>query len=155
MKKTPSALKWLAEKRARVAFDLDTKQKILRDLETQITDLQADLAALDRSITIYDSRIDPTWIESVNGWRGSYGKRGALKEAVKGFIQDAFPNAIASSDLETLICLKFGIAFVTLIEREQWRKGGFHFIYYYFKSFSMYSCRKKFLRLLLSTDVKH
>ncbi len=155
MKKTPSALKWLAEKRARVAFDLDTKQKILRDLETQITDLQADLAALDRSITIYDSRIDPTGIEPVNGWRGSYGKRGALKEAVKGFIQDAFPNAIASSDLETLICLKFGIAFVTLIEREQWRKGGFHFIYYYFKSFSMYSCRKKFLRLLLSTDVKH
>ena len=82
-------------------------------------------------------------------------QRGNLIPDLKEWIQDAFPNAIASSDLETLICLKFGIAFVTLIEREQWRKGGFHFIYYYFKSFSMYSCRKKFLRLLLSTDVKH
>lgn len=125
MKNTPSALKWLAEKRARIAFDLDTKQKILRDLEAQIADLQVDLAAVDRTITIYDSRIDPGGIEPINGWKGSYGKRGALKEAVKECVRAASPNAISSLDLETLICLKFSIAFITPAERDKWREGGF------------------------------
>jgi hypothetical protein len=126
MKKTPSALKWLAEKRARVAFDLESKQTILRDLESQIAALQADLASLDRSITIYDSRIDPKKIAPINGWwKDSYGKRGALKEAMSGFIQAAAPHPISTADLEILVCLKFGIAFATQEERSQWRKGGF------------------------------
>ena len=125
MKNTPSALKWLAEKRARVAFDLQLKQQILKDLEDQIAELQTDLASLDRSITIFDKRIDPNRIEPVNGWKGSYGKRGALKEAISGFIQAASPNPISTRDLETLVCLKFGIAFITPKERWQWREGGF------------------------------
>lgn len=84
MKPTPSALKWLAEKRARVAFDLDFDLPLIADLQAKAAALQEDLAAIDRSIGLYDETIDPCTIEPVNGWRGNYGKRGALKAAVVG-----------------------------------------------------------------------
>lgn len=125
MKNTPSALKWLAEKRARIAFDLQTKKQIIERLEKQVADLEVDLAALDRSITIYDSRIDPQGIEPINGWKGTYGKRGALKDAVGAFIREVAPHVISTSDLEVKVCLEFGIAFATQEERSRWRKGGF------------------------------
>lgn len=86
MKKTPSALKWLAEKRARVAFVLEFNQRLIKSFEEKGDKPKTDLAALDPSITLYDSKIDPTKIDPVNswaagrlgGWAGNYrGERGA------------------------------------------------------------------------------
>lgn len=125
MKNTPSALKWLAEKRARISFDLEAKRRIMQDVESQVTELQADLVSLDRVIKIYDSQVDPKEIAPINGWKGSYGKRGALKEAMKTFIREAAPNPISSLDLETLVCLKFNLTFETSTARYKWREGGF------------------------------
>lgn len=97
MKNTHSALQWLAEKRARIAFDLQTKKEVIESLEKQVADLEADLAAVDCSITIYDSRIDPQGIEPINGWKGTCGKRGALKDAVGTAIREVGTRCSAVS----------------------------------------------------------
>jgi hypothetical protein len=125
MKQTPSALKWLAEKRARVAFDLEFNQRLVASFEEKAAKLKADLAALDRSITLYDSKIDPTKIGPVNGWKGNYGARGALKAAVLSIIEAESPNWVATDTIELLVCAKFGITFECAIVRQNWYKGGF------------------------------
>lgn len=60
MKKTPSALKWLAEKRARTAHDLKQTVRIATEVARRLAGLNLDLPALARSVRIYDARIDPT-----------------------------------------------------------------------------------------------
>lgn len=52
IKQTPSALKWLAEKRARLANDLEQTRKIASELTQKADALQSDLAALDRSLRL-------------------------------------------------------------------------------------------------------
>ncbi len=125
MKPTPSALKWLAEKRARVAFDLQFNLTLLNELQTKVGTLQEDLAAIDRSIALYDERIDPATIEPVNGWRGTYGKRGALREAIMEFLANNGPNWASTNAIETHVRVKFGITFETPVVRKHWYNGSF------------------------------
>lgn len=125
MKPTPSALKWLAEKRARVAFDLQFNLTLLNELQTKVGALQEDLAAIDRSIALYDERIDPSTIEPVNGWRGTYGKRGALREAIMEFIANNAPNWVSTNAIETHVRVKFGLTFETPVVRKHWYNGSF------------------------------
>lgn len=125
MKPTPSALKWLAEKRARLAFDLEFNLKLIADLQVKADALQEDLAAVDRSIRLYDEKLDPSSIEPVNGWRGNYGKRGALKEAVLEVLETSAPNWVSTDAVESAIRAKFGLVFETPLVRKHWYNGSF------------------------------
>lgn len=125
MKQTPSALKWLAEKRARLANDLEQTRKIALELAQKADTLESDLAALDRSLRLYDARIDPNSIESVNGWKGSYGKRGALRDAVLEVLEEYSPEWMTTSNIAALICAKFGLYFLTGALRKHWYTGSF------------------------------
>lgn len=125
MKPTPSALKWLAEKRARLAFDLQFNLNLIAELQAKASALQEDLAAIDRSIKLYDERVDPSTIEPVNGWRGNYGKRGALKEAVLEILVANAPNWVATDAIEAHVRAKFGLVFETPIVRKHWYNGSF------------------------------
>lgn len=99
MKKIPSALKWLAEKRARVAGQLQASEATLAHIDHQVAALEKELAAikavrglaaakvaqfrsevatLDSTVLIYDNKIDPSAIGIVKGWSGRYGKLGAF-----------------------------------------------------------------------------
>ena len=82
MKKTPSALKWLAEKRARVANDTMQTGRMVQELTERHQRLQTQLAALDETIKVYDRTIDPTSIAPVAAWQGRYGKRGVMRGAL-------------------------------------------------------------------------
>ena len=125
MKNTPSALKWLAEKRARTAHDLEQTGRIAAEVDKRLADLKLDLAALDRAVRIYDSRIDPTKIEAVNGWQGSYGKRGALREAVAGVLKAHAPDWVPTDAVEMLVRLELGLAFESAQERKRWYDNTF------------------------------
>lgn len=125
MKHTASALKWLAEKRARTAHDLEQTARIAAEVEKRLEGLKLDLAALDRTVRIYDARIDPEQIEAVNGWQGSYGKRGALREAVAAVLKSHWPAWVPTDAVEMLVRLELGLVFETQAERKRWYDNTF------------------------------
>lgn len=76
MKQTPSALKWLAERRARVAHDVEQTRRIAAELAHRAQQLEGDLAALDHSIRLYDRRVD---VEHKGHARGPFRERLAME----------------------------------------------------------------------------
>jgi septal ring factor EnvC (AmiA/AmiB activator) len=113
--KTPSALKWMAENRTRISHRLNVSAKarmlLVGHIEMQTEELARtralldstvarekrltqDLASLDGSLKIYDDAIDPAAIEPVNGWKGRYGKRGALQEFLAYGVRYDLSNAL-------------------------------------------------------------
>lgn len=125
MKKTPSALKWLAEKRARVAHDLEQTARLATDLARRSEELRVDLAALDRSIQLYDANIDPASIGTVAAWKGRYGARGAMREAIEAVLQELAPEWVATDNLEMLVCARLGLSFETPLQRKRWYDDSF------------------------------
>lgn len=119
MKNTPSALKWLAEKRGRLAHDLEVTQGIAQDVNRRVQALQLDLEAMDRALTIFDAAIVPTDIAPVHAHR-RYGKRGALREAVVQVLKAHAPAWVATENIEALVCLELGLTFETPAVRKRW-----------------------------------
>lgn len=124
MNKTPSALKWLAEKRARLAHDALHAERMVRELTERHQKLQTQLAALDETIRVYDHAIDPTAIAPVDG-QGRYGKRGALRQALVDILGEFGPGWIASRTIELALVAKYGISFASPAHRKRWRQGSF------------------------------
>ena len=125
MKPTPSALKWLAEKRARVANELTQTQAVAKELTEKVKELEQDLAALDRSLRVYDQRIDPSSIEPVNGWQGNYGKRGALRMFILDALERRYPEWLSSDIISSLVIAHFGLSFAVPAVRKHWYSGTF------------------------------
>ncbi|MBS4037728.1 MAG: hypothetical protein KGZ46_06215 [Hydrogenophaga sp.] len=125
MKKTPAALKWLAERRARVAHDYEQTSRIAAELAERAKGLEADLIALDHSIRLYDKRINASAIQPVNGWAGTYGKRGGLRQTVLAILEERSPEWVLTGNIEALVRNKFGLTFVTPFERKRWYQNGF------------------------------
>lgn len=141
MKKVPSALKWLAETRARTAGRiagckqaLELSNERVRELEAElekqrefrdqlvgrIEQLEKDLASLDGSVTVFDERIDPQAIGVVNGWAGKYGKRGAFRECLLDVLKQRAPDYVSTSLLAAHVIAEFGLWFVSAEERKAW-----------------------------------
>ena len=125
MRHTPSALKWLAEKRARVAHDLEQTARVARELSLRAGELEKDLAALDRAVRIYDPSIDPVSIGTVDGRQGRYGKRGNLRECIKGVLKQLAPEWVATDTIEMVVSLELGVTFSTPAERKRWYDNTF------------------------------
>ncbi len=119
MKNTPSALKWLAEKRGRLAHDLVQTRQIAADVNARVSTLEADLAAVDRAITIFDATINPERIEPVNA-HTRYGKRGALRDSVLAALKAHGVEWVATENVEALVCLELGLTFETPAVRKRW-----------------------------------
>lgn len=99
MKKVPSYLKGLAETRERVAADVLRYQRILDEVGASLADAQAELAACDRLIKKFDARLDPSLIQPIRAWKGRYGERGALRNAVIQYLEDHAPAIISTTEL--------------------------------------------------------
>lgn len=125
VKMTPSALKWLAEKRARLAYELQQTTAIAAVVNAKVAGLTLDVAGLDRAITVYDSRIDPQAIAPVAAWKGRYGKRGALQESIICNLKAYAPSWVGTDNLETLVTLERGISFETSAARRRWYDNSF------------------------------
>ena len=141
MKKTPSALKWLAEKRGRVAHQVQSNastgallqehiESLVMELEAarlQLACIQkrgvqfvAELSALDQTVKIYDETLDPTCIEPIKAWKGRYGERGALRRYLRNALQEASPADLSTAELAFRAMEEFSLEFVNKSERQQW-----------------------------------
>ena len=125
MRHTPSTLKWLAEKRARVAHDLEQTARIARELSLRAGELEKDLAALDRAVKLYDANLDPASIGAVNGWQGRYGKRGNLRQYIEEVLKQLSPEWVATDTIEMVVTLRLGVTFATPAERKRWYDNTF------------------------------
>ena len=125
MKNTPSTLKWLAEARARRAYDLEQTERIAADVCARMEHLRADLAALDHSIRIYDPAINPDAIQPVQGTKGRYGKHGALQSAIKDILMAHAPIWLSTVNLEVLVCFRLQLGFESPQERSRWYRNSF------------------------------
>lgn len=146
MKKTPSALKWLAEKRARVAGELQSCEQTIAHLEEDIPELRkrlafaesafastasrktrlaTELAAMDQVVRIYDEGLNPASIEPINAWQGNYGKRGALREFLIETLRTRVPEYVSTSELELLTVTQFALVFEHPALRKHWYDGSF------------------------------
>jgi hypothetical protein len=146
MKKTPTALRWLAEKRARTAGDLASccraAEMIAMEIEAMQSDLflsqqyleaaiakkdrlTTDLAALDQTLVIYDSGIRPGEIEPIRSWSGQYGKRGALKDFLIETLKSRSPEFVSSTELSLIVIMRFSLHFDNKEAKTHWYKGAF------------------------------
>lgn len=146
MKKVPSALKWLAEQRARMAGDLRSASQGCQSLQNDVHKVQQELAAiekllltaqarrdrltdklaaLDVVVTLYDADIDPAAIAPINAWQGTYGRRGALREFLMETLEACSPGCLTSKELEKLTIAEFALVFEHLDAQLHWYMGSF------------------------------
>lgn len=123
MRKTPSYLKGLAETRARVAAEVQYYQNLMAQFGQELATAQAELDACDRLIRKYDERLNPSLIEPIKAWKGRYGPRGKLKEAVIRLIKERYPEAISTRELLIKLQVEFHLDFITPAERMDWKRN--------------------------------
>lgn len=142
--RTPSELKWLLNERAALAGNLEhlahlrsvlsrtvelrerflqTAQKRVATIENRLSEVQATLAALDRSIALMHSLVDPSAAGKVKAWAGKYGKRGNLKAFVDKQIQARAPEPISTTVLLNLVIAHFSVTFVYPGQRQVLRRS--------------------------------
>lgn len=138
---TPPPLKWLTEKRARVAGDISAAEQIAAHLagrvqrleaklrkarlqhqaaDSRIERLNADLAAVDSSIRLFDATQDLGVIANVKAWAGRYGKRGAIKDAIEAHLRASAPAFISTTKLYEEMMVRFDLVHATWKERRGW-----------------------------------
>jgi hypothetical protein len=120
MQRTPSYLKGLAETRARAAGDVQRLKELHSEITRQLATAEAEVASCDLLIRKFDKQLDPTKIPPIRAWKGHYGKRGALREAVLRELEAAWPRSVSTTELAAKIQLEFKLDFTTWRERDQW-----------------------------------
>ena len=137
--KTPPALKWLAEKRARILSQLLKAESVLEEQGRRMARLQVaeakarqkvgrlrdDLSATDQVIRVYDDRLNPSDIAPVNGWQGRYGSRGALGDHIVEIVRRDAPQWLSTNHIEALVAAELQLTFETPALRKEWCNNSF------------------------------
>jgi len=121
VKKTPSTLKWLAEKRARLAGDLQRLDRLALEIAARKEALRQELASLDAVIKMFDSRLDPGRIPAVAAHKNRYGKYGGLIDTARKALKAAAPDSLTTTDLALYVSATLGIEFATPTEQIKWQ----------------------------------
>lgn len=142
--RTPPDIKWLLNERAAlagayaraVARQLELREKCER-LEQELSRLQrqiegavasanrtqASLDALDATMGLIDTRLEPTAAGEVNAWAGKYGKRGALGAFIEQALRQASPEPLTMTILLNLVAKQFELTLTTPSDRQSLRKS--------------------------------
>lgn len=142
--RTPPDVKWLLNERAALAGEHDravAKQGALQDkvekLERQLAKAiqqrdsagvaasraRASMDALDTTMALVNSQVEPTYAGVVAAWAGKYGTRGALGKFVEDTLRQAAPAPITTTVLIDLASRQFGLAFTLPADRRSFRKS--------------------------------
>ena len=124
VRKTPPALKWMAEKRARLAADVARLEGLASEVKASLARARKELAAVDTTIRVFDANIDPAQIPAVRDTKSRYGGRGNLKAAVLRFLDAAGEEGISTPDIALLLAHEFNIALPTPACRDRWKNNG-------------------------------
>lgn len=137
-------MKWLLNERAALAGEYAravAKQKALQakveKLRCQLdktlqqresagvaaTRAQASLDALDATIALVNSQVEPAYAGVVDAWAGKYGERGALGKYIAQALQEAAPQALTTTVLINLAARQFGLTFTLPKDRRNFRKS--------------------------------
>ncbi|MEO7115598.1 MAG: hypothetical protein ABIZ18_07040 [Caldimonas sp.] len=119
MKNTPSALKWLAEKRGRLSHDLVQTERIAIEVNKRLAKMRLDLVGLDRTIQVFDPAIDPTAIAPVHAHRHP-GTRGSLRGTMIELLQANSPEWTSTDVIEIYVTATLGLTFELAAERKRW-----------------------------------
>lgn len=140
MRKTPSYLKGLAEDRARADGDAIRLQGLLAELAPAVAEAQRTLSlheeileqhtvartkreACDTLIRSFDSRLDPAQIAPIHGFKGKYGKRGSLREALVGILRSASPAEVSTPEVLLRTTARLKLVFATPAEQKKWSRN--------------------------------
>ena len=124
MNNTPTALRWLANKRARVAHDLSQLEVVSKQVLDRLADLRLDLQGLDRVIRVYDPALNPEQIENVRPHR-RVGGRGMLKATMIHVLRKHSPEWLATDVIEIMVVSHLQLAFETAALRKRWHDDVF------------------------------
>jgi len=122
MRKIPSYLKGLVETRARADAYVQRLEGVLQDIQAKLDRAREDREAADTLIRAYNRDLDPDAILPVRSWRGTYGKRGVLTEAIREFVRAAQPAAVSTAEVTWHLIIKFEMDFITSEARDAWKK---------------------------------
>lgn len=142
--RTPPDVKWMLNERAALAgevakaevtqADLRAKQARLTQQLTKVQFLmersqcaqsraQASIDALDATMALAHSRVEPTAGGVVDAWSGKYGKRGGLGELIAQSLRETAPEPLTTTVLMNLAARHFGITFPLAKDRRSFNKS--------------------------------
>ena len=142
LKPVPTKLKQLAEKRARLAGEVEQSHAMDRPYIVERDALLEKLSSIEETLAISAQKRDvittalilideeivklspntnPLQIHAIYGWKDRYGKRGALRHYIVDVLKSRHPEYIESSDLADLAMKNFGLTFATDSEKVNWR----------------------------------
>lgn len=103
-------MRWMVESHARLAGDIARTEKLIAVLQADLDRLRELQSSLAMSARFFDSSIDPSKLPKLNGWKGRYGKRGALKKAVLAVLQEAHPEPLRTVEIAVQVINRLGLA---------------------------------------------
>lgn len=107
-KQTPPHIKWLLVERATVAGNIAFLEQNIERVQSELALARASLDSLDKTIHFVDGRLNAQAAGRIRAFRGSYGRRGALKEFVKSLI-DSHPEGIRTVDIGHAVIQEFAL----------------------------------------------
>jgi hypothetical protein len=84
---------------------------------------QASMAALDATLALAHSRVEPSAGGVLASWAGKYGKRGGLGEFLEHALRNAAPAPLTTSVLMNLAARQFELTFPLANDRRSFNKS--------------------------------
>lgn len=145
MKRIPTKLKQLAERRARVVGELNAVAPLeqivdqIAILKSQLENMESlfsattnkkerlllEMAAIDKKFFESYPTVNTGSIAPIAAWKGKYGKRGSLKNFVYETLKSCSPASIPTNELGKLAIIEFSLVFDNSVARRTWYDNSF------------------------------
>lgn len=112
----------LAKEFAELTERLSTVEPMLKRSFKDLSRITKNLAEVDTAITKLSPSVNPEAIAPIHAWKGTYGKRGALKDFVLQEFKRCSPACLQTSDVASLAIKKFSLVFATNEDLSNFRR---------------------------------
>lgn len=113
----------LLARQARLQQQLANVRLLLERSRCAQSRAQASIHALDATMALAHSRLEPSAGGEVCAWAGKYGKRGGLGEFIEDVLRNAAPEPVTMTVLINLAAQHFGLTFPLPKDRRAFRKS--------------------------------